>query len=404
MKGKSLNRWVYAAVGVVILLFAGLIYAWSVLSSPIAEEFSEWSKVQLSFTFTLTMICFCIGCLLSGMLAGKLNVKWTVWASGILFLVGFLITAQTQSLGTLYVGFGLLGGFASGLAYNAVMSTMMAWFPDKSGLISGVLLMGFGIGSFIVGKVYQAFTPDRIGGWRVSFKVFAVILCLVMLVCGCLMRRPDPDFQKTFAVKKKAKAAAKGLDAGPDVMLKKPAFWLYYLWAVSLSMGGLALVSQASGIALEVGPDVNTGTIATVVGLISIFNGVGRVFFGSLFDKKGYKVTMLLDMVLFIIVSLILITAIKTGSFTLIVVGFVAGGFAYGCITPTNSAIIRSFYGPTHYPVNFSINNTNMIFASFGSTLAGSLYDASGSYMSTMFMMIIATIVGFVCFLGIRKP
>ena len=113
---------------------------------------------------------------------------------------------------------------------------------------------------------------------------------------------------------------------------------------------------------------------------------------------------MLLDMVIFIIAGLILLTALRSGSFTLVCVGFVVGGFAYGCVTPTNSAIIRSFYGATNYPVNFSIINTNLIIASFGITIAGSLYDASGSYMSTIFMLILVTVIGFFCFLGIRRP
>lgn len=72
---KQLNRWVYAIVGVIVLLFAGLVYAWSVLSTPIGAEFTGWTKAQLSLTFTLVMILFCIGSLLCGLLAGRLSAK-----------------------------------------------------------------------------------------------------------------------------------------------------------------------------------------------------------------------------------------------------------------------------------------------------------------------------------------
>lgn len=78
---KQLNRWVYAIVGVIVLLFAGLVYAWSVLSTPIAAEFTGWTKAQLSLTFTLVMILFCIGSLLCGLLAGKLSAKNAVRVS-----------------------------------------------------------------------------------------------------------------------------------------------------------------------------------------------------------------------------------------------------------------------------------------------------------------------------------
>ena len=166
---KRLNRWIYAVIGVIVLLLAGLIYAWSVLVIPIANEFTNWSHTSLSLTFTICMTLFCIGGLIGGILQKKIDVKINVWASGILFFVGFFIASKAQNIITLYMGYGVLAGFASGLAYNSVMSTMSKWFPDKQGLISGILLMGFGLGSFIIGKVYQAYTPSTIGGWRISF-------------------------------------------------------------------------------------------------------------------------------------------------------------------------------------------------------------------------------------------
>ena len=150
---KQLNRRVYAIVGVIVLLFAGLVYAWSVLSTPIAAEFTGWTKAQLSLTFTLVMILFCIGSLLCGLLAGKLSAKNAVRLGAVLFLAGFYIASRCQAPLTLYLGFGVLCGLGSGLSYNAVMSTMVKWFPDKPGLISGVLLMGFGGGSFLIGKL-----------------------------------------------------------------------------------------------------------------------------------------------------------------------------------------------------------------------------------------------------------
>lgn len=99
-----------------------------------------------------------------------------------------------------------------------------------------------------------------------------------------------------------------------------------------------------------------------------------------------------------------MILALNTGNFLFIILGFIVGGFAYGGVTPTNSAIISDFFGRTNYPMNFSLINTNLIIASFASTIAGKLYDASGSYMTTIFMMIGVTVVGFLVFLGIRRP
>ena len=402
----KLNRWIYAAVGVIVLLFAGLVYAWSVLASPIAAEFTQWSQAQLSLTFTICMTLFCLGGFVGGLLSGKINVKINVWAAAVLFFIGFFVASRATSLTGLYNGYGVFAGFASGLAYNAVMSTMSKWFPDKQGLISGILLMGFGLGSFIIGKVYQAYTPAEIGGWRTSFFIFGIILLIVLAIGGFFFVKPGNDFVPPAPSKiKEKKNTEQGIDVNAAVMLKRPSFWLFFIWAILLSAAGLALIAQATGVATQVSKgSVDGGTIATVVGLISVFNGLGRVLFGGLFDRFGRKMTMVLVSVAFFISVCIVIASILLESFPILVVGFICCGLSYGGITPTNSAFVNSFYGATHYPVNFSMVNLNLIFASFGGTIAGMLYDASGSYLSTFILLLVAIAAGTVCSCLIRKP
>ena len=400
---KGLNRWVYLVFGVIALLFAGFIYAWSVISKSIAAYFTDWTTAQLSMTFTLVMAFFCIGGMIAGFTAKKIKAKWYMFFAAILLLAGFLIAGNANTLAAMYLGFGVIGGIGVGFLYNAVLSTMSAWFPDKQGLISGILLMGFGFGSFFIGKVYAMVTPsDGSEQWRTTFFVLAVILCLVVVVCGIFMPGHKPDSSLLAAKKVNLKETA--MDIGPTKMLCKPSFWLYYIWAILVSAAGLTLVSQSSGIAAQVGPMLADGTIATVVGLVSIMNGVGRVFFGGIYDKRGYRITMILDMVLFVIAGLLLFFALKSNLFIMIILGFVVGGFAYGGVTPTNSAIISDFFGRTNYSKNFSIINTNLLIASFGSVIAGKLFDNTGSYLSTIIMLIALVIVGFVVFAGLKRP
>ena len=398
---KHLNRWVYAIVGVIVLLFAGLVYAWSVLSTPIAAEFADWSKAQLSMTFTIVMIMFCIGSLLCGLLTGKLSAKMAVRIGAVLFLLGFFLASRTQSLAMLYIGFGVLCGLSSGLCYNAVMSTMVRWFPDRPGLISGVLLMGFGGGSFIIGKLYQAWTPVEIGGWRASFLVMGIIIFVVLAICSFFFVAPGADFVAPAAKNGKAAVKAAGKEYKPLEMVKKPSFWLYYVWAIALSAAGLALISQASGVVWEASASQTAGAVATIVGLISICNALGRVLFGGMYDKYGRSLSMQLVNILFIITSGVLILALTAKSVVVVIIGFILGGLAYSGITPTNSAFCRAYFGPANYPVNFSLINSNLIFASFGSTVSGALFDASGSYNVTFFLIIGLAVVGILCSLAI---
>ncbi len=406
---KQLNRWVYAIVGVVVLIFAGLVYAWSVLASPIAAS-TGWQPDSMSITFTIAMSFFCIGGLIGGILNGKINVRINVIVAAVLFLIGFFITSRTTSLAMLYIGFGVFSGFASGLAYNAVMSTVSKWFPDKQGLISGILLMGFGLGAFIIGKIYTAYTPEgpEIEAWRSSFLVLGVIIFVVLLVGSIFFVKPGSDFNpggQTAVKKKVSRFKEEGIDVGPSVMLRRPAFWMYFIWAIALSAAGLALVAQASNIITkQVAPSTDPGTVATVVGLISIFNGIGRIIFGGMYDKFGRKITMLTADCAFVVFIAALILAIVSKSFPILVISYILGGLAYSSVTPTNSAFINAFYGATHYPVNFPMINLNLIIASFSSTIAGSLYTATGSFMSTCFMIIGLVIVGFITTFAIRKP
>lgn len=397
---KQLNRWVYAIAGVIVLLFAGLVYAWSVLSTPIAAEFTAWTKAQLSLTFTLVMIFFCIGSLLCGLLSGRLSAKNAVRLGAALFLAGFFLASRCHSPLTLYLGFGVLCGLGSGLSYNAVMSTMVRWFPDKPGLISGVLLMGFGGGSFLIGKLYQAWTPADVGGWRISFLVLGVVCFVVLAVCSFFFVAPGADF--TAPAGKGGRAVAAPLeDCKPTVMLRRPAFWLFYIWAIAVSAAGLALISQASGIVWEISADQTASSVATIVGLISICNAVGRVLFGGVFDKYGRSLSMQLVNVLFVAASGVLLAALGSRSVPLVIAGFMVGGLAYAGVTPSCSAFCRAYFGPTHYPVNFPLIVSNLIFASFGSTISGALYDASGSYNSTFFLIIGLAAAGVLCSLAI---
>jgi len=401
----KLNRWVYAIAGVIIMLFAGLIYAWSIFSGPIKSEFTTWTAAQLSVTFTICMSCFCLGSLIAGTISKKASVRINIYIAAFMFLLGFFIASKTTSLIMLYIGYGVLCGLASGLTYNSVMSTMTKWFPERQGFISGVLLMGFGFGSMIIGSAYTAITPYMAKGWHTSFLYLGIILAAILLIGSFFFVEPDNDFVPPSIPKaKKSKNREQGLDLTPAQMVKRRSFILYFIWSTLLSAAGLALISQANPFAQQIGAGINASTIAFVVGLISICNGIGRVIFGAMFDAKGRWLTMFVINVAFILSTGILILSVISNSFTLVIVGFIAIGFSYGGVTPTNSAFINAFYGTKNYPVNFSIVMLALMFASFGGTIAGALYDASGSYLSTLLLLIGAGVAALACSLLIKKP
>lgn len=145
---------------------------------------------------------------------------------------------------------------------------------------------------------------------------------------------------------------------------------------------GLAIMSQGSVISVQVDPDISMNSIATLVGLISVFSGLGRILFGVLFDKIKYRKTLVLGSGAFSFATVLLIIAIVTKSVVLLAIGFIFTGLSYGCLAPTTSAFTRLFYGNKYYSINYPIINMTVLLSSFASTAAGMIYDILKSYVA----------------------
>lgn len=391
------SRILPAVSGVAVMLFAGFVYAWSILSAPIAAEFPKWSSTQLSLTFTVCMTFFCLGGLAGGALLRKVSARFNVLAAAVLFLSGFLLTARMHTPAALYLGYGVLCGTASGFAYNAVMSTVPKWFPGRQGLISGILLMGFGLSGMIIGAAYTALTPGTIGAWRASLRFMGILMAVVLTVCSFFIRPPE-------AARSGGEVSGHDVDLTPGRMLRSSGFWCFFLWATLLSAAGLAVIGQARPIALTVGPSLSAGEVSLIVGMISVCNGLGRILAGTLYDRFGQKVTMITVVVLFLAGAGGIAASSALKSFPLLIAGYIALGMGYGGGPTTGAALTRDFFGSKHYSVNFSIANLNLMIASLGSTAAGALYDASGSFATTFVLLFVCVILAAASLAGVRRP
>ena len=264
--------------------------------------------------------------------------------------------------------------------------------------------MGFGISAFVIGKLFAcAAPPSGDEKWKMAFLVFGIMICILYVVCAVFLRYPK-EGETLAGSSPKGGTREPAMDISSAKMVRKPAFWIYYVWSILLSGVGLVLVSQAGGIAQQAYSGISVGLIATLVGVISVMNGAGRVVFGALFDRKGFRLTMLLCIALFLISGALLLYGIHISSLSVIIPGFITGGFAYGAVTPTNSAIVSDFFGRTHYPQNLAVMNTVLLLASFSSVIAGKLYDGSHSYNSTILMIMLLSGAGLGLTVVLRRP
>ncbi len=388
------KRWFYLVLGVVLMLFLGLIYAWSVFRAPLEAEFG-WTKAETSVTFSISMMMFCLGGFVGGLITGKKGHRATMILCAICLAAGFIFASRINSLLGIYLTYGVLCGFGVGLGYNATITTLVKWFPDKQGFISGTALMGFGFGGMLLGTL-GAVMIEKLG-WRPTFVIFGIVFAIIVLVAMMLLKAASKEFVESMITGSKNVAQAVE-ELAPKEMVKRRNFWVYFVWSIVLSAAGLAIINDAAPFAQHItGGDLKQA--AAIAGIVSIFNGVGRVLVGIIYDKFGYRVTMLMTDVMFLAAALVFISCMKSQSYALLIVGFVLIGMSYGCVPPTNSAFTAYFFGRSNYGVNFSLMNMNLIFASYLGPLCG-----GGDYMRSFFFIIGFAVIALILTFLIRKP
>ena len=400
-KTKTFNRWCILAVSVFAMLFAGIIYAWSILKVPFAEEFG-WQPQELSLNFTLTMCTFCLGGLLGSFLSRKIGVKLAGLVSAVLAGSGMTATGflDGNSVILLYLTYAVLAGLGIGIAYNVIIATVSAHFPDKKGLCTGALMMGFGASSLILGNLADRFFKSSLS-FRGTYILLGISLFAVLGFVSLFLRRPDVVCE----VAKKKNAQTEDFekkDYTTKEMLKRFSFWRAFVLLAFATAVGNSVISFARDLALSVGAKVTLAT--TLVGVLAVCNGLGRIFTGALFDWLGRKKTMLIATILTIVAAGITLVSVMTGSVIVCVVGLCLTGLSYGTCPTMVTSFVSSFYGQKHFATNFSIMNCNLICASFIATACSNLLKTFGGYEAPFILLLTLAVMAFILNLSIKRP
>lgn len=401
---KNSYRWIVLAISVVAMLFAGIIYAWSILKVPFAEDFG-WRPEQLSLNFTFTMCTFCLGGLLGSFLSRKIGVKLSCVLSAVLAGSGMALTGflAGDNVIMLYITYALLAGLGIGIAYNVIISTVSAWFPDKKGLSTGCLMMGFGASSLLLGNIADILFKTKLDR-KGTYILLGVLLFSVLFVASLFLKRPDSDTVLPQA-KKKANNHGETFEAKdytPKQMLMRFSFWRAFLLLLFATAVGNSVISFARDLALSVG--AKTALATTLVGVLAVCNGLGRILTGAMFDAFGRKRTMLAATLLTIVAAGVTLLSVITGSVTICIIGLCLTGLSYGSCPTMVTAFVSAFYGQTHFATNFSIMNCNLIFASFIATACSSLLNTFGGYTVPFVLLLILATSALILNLSIKKP
>ena len=393
------KRWCLAFLGTTMLLFLGLVYAWSIFVPSLEAEFG-WARSQTSGVFTVSISMFCLGGLGTGFITKKLTPRAAIAICALLICAGFILASGSSSLLGMYIFYGCFVGFGVGMGYVAIISTIMRWFPDRQGLVSGLMTMGFGCGALLLGAIGALLLQTY--GWRTTFMSLGFFYAGFILLFSFFIVPPAAHITfpaKAASAKRVSESAG---ELSTSEMLRRPSFWLFFFWVIALIFGALMYVAHATPMALALG--ASTATATYMPGLISTCNGAGRVIGGYSFDTLGRKKLMWIVSLGFVLAGLILAATLQTQSIALMTIAFILCGLGFGCVVAINTAVISTFYGLRHFSMNLGVVNLSLIFSSFGPLVAGMLHQSAGSYSAMPIPVIGLALVSLVLAFFLKKP
>jgi OFA family oxalate/formate antiporter-like MFS transporter len=393
---NGMSRWTRLCFSVIALLLAGIIYAWSFLKGPLAELYG-WNVngAQLQLNYTLTLCFFCLGGVLSGFLAQRVSARIRMFVGAACVAAGFIIVSRLTGASAflLYFGYGFLSGFGIGIVYNVVIAVTNAWFPDKKGVASGSMMLGFGFSAMVLGNLAAKLYAIEGFGWRGTFLWYGIGIGALIALIGLTVRLPKPGEVPENAVR----AATDGRDFTTGEMLKRPSFWMLFTFCTIIGMVGATAIGQSRQFVTSI--DENAVALAVLgASMISVMNGAGRLVVGWLFDKLGMRNTQYVASAVLVLAPVVMLVSLVVKSPMLAFIGLCICGFAYSFAPTVTATFSLAFFGRKHFALNFPVLTLTLIPASFASTIAGSL-----SYMTTYALLIGVAVVGAALNLFIKK-
>jgi MFS transporter, OFA family, oxalate/formate antiporter len=398
------NRWIIAVAGVVIQVALGAVYAWSVFRKPLSDAYGTGVS-EVNTTFSIAILALGFAAFFGGLWMGRSGPRIVALTSGVLYGVGIFLASfaapDAGGLWTLYLTYGLMAGVGIGLGYIVPIATLVKWFPDKRGFITGIAVAGFGAGALVTAPVAKQLVSG-VG----LFPTFAIlgIIYLVMVVGAALFMKNPPEgwTPEGWEPEQDDTGERSGVDYELGGALKT---WQWYaLWALLFLnvTAGIAIISEADPIAQEVS-GAAPYLAAWLVSIISVANGAGRFLWAWLSDAIGRKwvflIMYLLQAALFFLIPVLGSSFVVLAILAFIIVSCYGGGFG------TMPAFNADYFGSKNVGTIYGLMITAWGFGGvLGPTLISYMYDATGSYAGAFYIiagiMLLSSIIPFI----VRPP
>ncbi len=291
------NRWLIALSAIGIHMSIGSVYAWSVLTRPVMEAMGlTLSETTWAFSIAILFLGTSAGFL--GPLVERLGPSKSGMISALFFAGGLLGTALAVHWQSLYFFYGAIGGIGLGVGYITPVSTLVKWFPNHRGFATGLAIMGFGFAALLAGPAMR-FLVERYGLVE-NFLILALAYGVVMILSASYIRPPKKgeipvmleDLLKAEGEKRKGKPAAVKSLTRKEAMGTWKWYALWWIFFTNITCG-IGLLAVASPMAQEL-IGMSATEAASLVGIIGIVNGGGRIFWSTMSDWIGRGVTYMI--------------------------------------------------------------------------------------------------------------
>lgn len=291
------NRWVILVAAILVQLAIGSVYAWSVFAKALqSEEAFGWSKPKAALPFSVVIGMIFVGSYIGGRIQDNRGPRTVAMAGGVIYSVGVILASfasNADMFWLLVLGYGIIGGFGLGMVYIVPIAMLQKWFPDKPGLITGLAVAGFGFGAVITAPVGQALIDNTPSTPTRAFLWLGIGYLVALLIGSSLFRNPPQGYHAASAPKAAAArtatapaAATTGGDFTPSEAMHTPQWYLLTGILTMSVTAGISLIAVAAGTATDVAGYSKTAA-ASLVGILAIFNGGGRILWGWLSDIIG---------------------------------------------------------------------------------------------------------------------
>ncbi|KOP69528.1 MULTISPECIES: L-lactate MFS transporter [Priestia] len=390
MKGKDIHPGFLILGTIIVQMGLGTIYTWSLFNQPLVNKFN-WELSSVAITFSITSFALAFATLFAGKLQEKWGIRKLIALSGFILGLGLILTSQVSTLLMLYLLAGVIVGFADGTAYITSLSNLIKWFPNRKGLISGVSVSAYGLGSLVF-KYINATLIDTVGISQTFF--YWGIIVVIMVVGGSLLLREAIVVETPI----NAENAENKRDYTVKEMLATKEVYFLFIMFFTACMSGLYLISIVKDIGVQLA-GLNVAVAANAVAMIAIFNTVGRLILGSLSDKVSR---------LKVIASTFFITAIAVLTLSFVQLNYgvfficvAAIAFCFGGNITVFPAIVGDFFGLKNHSKNYGI-----VYQGFGlGALAGSFIAAFlGGFKPTFIVIGTLCVLSLIIAIFIKPP